>query len=256
MTISLVMATGLPALSILGGILIFVILVFLSRHQKGDDKELSLPLVLVINLAGNVDRWNSFCARYHASDFSHLAYSRLDAVDGQRVSWAKHVSADALEKLMVVQKTGLRQHHPDLTPGAVGCYLSHVKAWQQIADSGRSYGIVFEDDAAIPATAFQHLKNHMAHVPADWDIILLGYEGNGDRILSDVMRMHQFLRLHAYAITARAARTLCADIMPIRQQIDWELNDHMKRGALQVYGMYPSLVKVAWQGTDIQIPLA
>jgi glycosyl transferase family 25 len=213
-------------------------------------------MVLVINLAENVGRWNAFCDKYQSSDFARLAYSRLDAVDGKRINWAQHVSPEALEKLMVVQKTGLRQHHPDLTPGAVGCYLSHVKAWRRIAESGNAYGIVFEDDAAIPATAWRHFTTHKARVPSDWDIILLGYEGDGDRLRSDVLRMHHFLRLHAYAITARAARALCETIMPIRQQIDWELNDYMKQGTLQVYGVYPSLVKVAWQGTDIQTPLA
>ena len=251
----MVVAAGLPALGIIVcGMLMFAILATMTRQRRPDGED--IPLVLVINLADNVGRRNSFDAMYQASDFSRLAYSRMDAVDGKRINWAQHVSPEALEKLMVVQKTGLRQHHPDLTPGAVGCYLSHVKAWQHIAKSGRAYGIVFEDDAAIPATALQHFMTHKARVPADWDIILLGYEGSGDRLHADVMRMHQFLRLHAYAITARAAKTLCETIMPIRQQIDWELNHYMKQGTLQVYGLYPSLVKVAWQGTDIQTPLA
>jgi GR25 family glycosyltransferase involved in LPS biosynthesis len=36
-----------------------------------------------------------------------------------------------------------------LTPGEIGCFLSHRKAWQHVLDAGHDYALIVEDDAAI-----------------------------------------------------------------------------------------------------------
>ena len=214
-----------------------------------------VPEALVINLAANTDRLARFIQSYKASEFRDIPLRRIEAVDGRRVDWSRYLTAEALEQLMTVQKSGFRAGHPDLTPGAVGCYLSHMEAWRHIADSGLQYGVVFEDDASVPPGALPALYKALRGVPRGWDVVLLGYEGKGAPVSPGLLRMTKFLRLHAYAITGRTARSLLSTMLPIKQQVDWELSDRTEQG-LAVYGMDPSAIPVAWQGTDIQIPLA
>lgn len=209
------------------------------------------PLVFVINLPKNRVRLNMFETAYRASDMAHLPLTKLHAIDGSTVDWTRYLAPEALEKLLTVRKSGTRTDHPDLTPGAVGCYLSHLEAWNHIAASHAPYGIVFEDDASPPPDTLATLHRALQKVPKTWDLVLLGWEGEGEPVGPTTMKLNKFLRLHAYAISRSAATRLCASMLPIRRQLDWELNTL----GLDVYGVYPSKVKVRWQGTDVQVPL-
>lgn len=213
------------------------------------------PVSRVITLPRNADRLAGFLASYQASDLAGTEVRSLRAVDGQEVRCSDFLSPEALQRLEAMRRTGVRQAHPDLTPGGVGCYLSHMRAWQLIAESDAPYGFVFEDDAEIAPDTLARFTRAAAGLGSDWDIILLGYEGDGVPAQPGVMRMTRFLRLHAYAVSARAARRLRDSMLPIRQQVDWEMSERMERGELRVYGLRPAAVGVKYQGTDIQVPL-
>lgn len=218
---------------------------------------LSDPLSLVINLKQNAVRMSRFADAYMRGDLATVPLVRVDAVDGQSVDLGTYVGADALERLDKMRATGVRERHQDLTPGAVGCYLSHVKAWRIIADSGAAYGFVFEDDADLPPRVAAKFEEVRAQIPGDsWDIVLLGYDGTGSPVNSSVLKMTTFLRLHAYVVSADAARRLISGMMmPVQEQVDWAISRRVRDGALEVYGAHPAFVGVAWQGTDIQSPL-
>lgn len=238
----------------MGCVCALVALAFLlALHRRRRPALLWDPMVVVINLENNRQRLAAFMQRYMASDLASVRVHRVDAVDGREGDWSSYLSPEALEQLMSVQKTGFRTSHPDLTPGAVGCYLSHMQAWGHVAASGKPFGLVFEDDAAIPPDVLDHFTTAAPPSP-NWDIVLLGYEGDGQAAGPGLLKMSRFLRLHAYAITAEAASRLCASALPIRQQVDWEVSAHIAKG-LRVFGLSPSRVKVAWQGTNIQTPL-
>lgn len=249
------MATGVAGLGPLLLCIAFVAIIWFLLRRGKRAPPTDAPMVLVINLDKNEQRLQRFMENYEDGDFSQLALHRLPAIDGSDVDWSKFLSPEALEALLTVQKTGFRKTHPELTPGAVGCYLSHMQAWRTIADSGRPFGIVFEDDAAIPPDALLQLYTALKSAPPDWDIVLLGYAGYGQLVSPVLTELHSFLLLHAYAISAHAARVLADSMLPITRQVDWELSDRIKTRGLKVFGLNPSLVKQDWQGTDIQIPL-
>lgn len=234
---------------------LYAVLLMSKQRSPGPSHGTPEVLSIVINLPRNKDRLHRFLKAYHASDFTRVPIRRLVAIDGNDVDWSEYLDNEALEQLMTMQRTGYRKAHPDLTPGAVGCYLSHLQAWRRIAESGAPYGFVFEDDAKLPRTALRTFERALLGVPSEWDIILLGYMGKGEPVTPDVKRMDGFLCLHAYAISAAAAKRLWKNMMPIRQQVDWELNVRMRDEGLDVYGLSPILVYQDWQGTDIQAPL-
>lgn len=214
-----------------------------------------LQTAVVISLARTPHRFATFAAAYGASDLAGTRLARVEAVDGLATDLARHVEAGAMERLREMQRTGHRRGHPDLTPGAVGCYLSHLRAWRAVAASGAPYGLVFEDDARVPVRVRDALQRAVEGLPPDWDILLLGHEGEGERAGPGVLRMRRFLRLHAYAISARAASRLPDAMLPIRQQVDWELSSRIP-GGLRVFATDPQLVPVEWKGTTVQSPLA
>ena len=215
------------------------------------------PYVGVVNLDRNADRLGTFLQKYESSDFAAWPCGRVAAVDGKRADWERVVEPVALNKLMIVQKTGVREDHPDLTPGAVGCYLSHMMAWRRIVASGRPWGLVFEDDADVPAGARRALEAHMRTLPSDWDVFLLGYEAHGtpEAKAGGLLSIPRFCRLHAYAITARAAERLARTMLPMTQQVDWAMSDRIQVGDLKVYASPQQIVPFTWQGTEIQTPL-
>lgn len=212
-------------------------------------------LSIVINLPRNKARLQRFLTAYNNSDFAGVPIRRLVAVEGSELTWSDYLTDGALKQLTAMQRSGYRLAHPDLTPGAVGCYLSHMQAWRCIADAGVPYGFVFEDDAHMNPTAYRTFRKALRNMPPDWDIILLGYLGNGEQINADVKRMNAFMCLHAYAISASAADRLWKGMLPISQQVDWELSGRIKEEGLDVFGLTPSCVFQHWQGTDIQAPL-
>jgi GR25 family glycosyltransferase involved in LPS biosynthesis len=70
---------------------------------------------------------------------------------------------------------------PNYTPGALACGLSHQELWKRVAKSDRP-AIILEDDAVLRADTPFFLDTLLMTMPADWDIILLGY--NTDAMLT------------------------------------------------------------------------
>lgn len=225
------------------------------RRRAGLPESTGQPFALVISLAGCGDRLARFRARYAACDFSDVPLERLQAADGRALrddQLRALVRPDALARLDDTRRTGTRVAHRDLTPGAVGCYLSHLRAWQRVAGSDVPYAFVFEDDADLAPDALARFGRACAQAAGDWDVMLLGCDGEGVPAGPDVTRISRFLRLHAYAITPAAARRLRESALPMRQQVDWEVN----ASGLEVYAVYPSAAGVAWQGSTVQAPLS
>src|SRR4051812_32560371 len=53
--------------------------------------------------------------------------------------------------------------------GTLGCFLSHVKAWEAFLNSGEPYGIILEDDVELVALE----RLFALEIPEDADIIFL-----------------------------------------------------------------------------------
>ena len=251
-------APSLFSLTLLQVAMCFALLAFFlflhSRRRSGDPQAPTLSLV--INLAHRPERLASFVNSYKGSDLGGVPLRRVDAVDGRTIDWSRFLAPEALERLVTMKRNGYREGHPDLTPGAVGCYLSHVDAWREIASSGAPYGLVFEDDTILSTPVRPALKHAMQEAPSDWDIILLGYQGTGMMESNHLIRISQFLGLWAYAVSARAAERMCTRVFPIRQQLDWEITHLISSEKLKVYGVHPMTLKLKMWPTDIQSPLA
>lgn len=92
------------------------------------------PLALLINMDGAEARLAHFTQE---AERAGLSFERIAGVNGRAMSDSElqaHRDPGAI--------------YP-LAAGEIGCTLSHRRAWQRICDSGKSWGVIFEDDACL-----------------------------------------------------------------------------------------------------------
>ncbi|WP_174801802.1 glycosyltransferase family 25 protein [Martelella limonii] len=88
----------------------------------------------------NLDRDTARLARLEALFGDRgLAFTRVAAVDAKTMS-----AADIAGHCAYPEPVSIR-----LLPGEVACYLSHIKAWRMLIESGEPHAAIFEDDIDI-----------------------------------------------------------------------------------------------------------
>jgi GR25 family glycosyltransferase involved in LPS biosynthesis/2-polyprenyl-3-methyl-5-hydroxy-6-metoxy-1,4-benzoquinol methylase len=114
--------------------------------------------VHVVNLDASVERFNTFKKRnFHLKDVV-----RVSAVDGRTVDRAK------------LAEEGIIASDLKYSPGSIGCALSHIGLWKKAVAEQRVIN-VFEDDVVCAPTFGERAAEVVAQIPAEWDIILWGF---------------------------------------------------------------------------------
>lgn len=199
--------------------------------------------------------------------------------------YAFHLGADkkdldfaALERDGVLDQARARRVHRrgrEMSPGEVGCALSHRQLYEATVREGWERVLVFEDDIVPRADALAGLPAALAELPPSWDLCYLGFMnlatvtprdrakqvaytglaalglmkwsvGEVRRLLPRPYSPH--LRIaglhhgtHAYAFTRRGAERLLAAQTPVSVLADQLLIQLVLRGELEAYVALPSL---------------
>ena len=229
-----------------------------SASQYPPSSASSYPL-FIINLDRRPERLHETVQLLKAKGYDTNKMTRLRATDGA-AEW-ENIKTLVLPEALEPIYAGYRTDHKQLSRGAVGCYLSHLKLWSYlIKDAAASTYegiIVFEDDT-YPTLTRDELNKRLKHVPADWDIVLFGATYKGCRDINEyVCRINRFYGTHACLISKRAAQFLVPRALPIEQQIDSWLSDLSEKDEIKIYALRNS----AWDqntkvnSTDIQTPM-
>lgn len=201
-----------------------------------------------------------------ASDLQNVPLLRIEAVNGRDIDYDGLLTKQARAELADLKLTGKRTHHAQLSPGAVGCYLSHYGVWQAVANAKNvprdAPFLILEDDAAIPQNAhamFTHGWNTVqatrrVDAPRDaekpylvlWHVICL----SGCAVPSNnLFEPRSFWSTMAYSLTPDSASALLRlPLFPIDVQIDTQL--YLMRDRLRVFA-FPCL-RPTNSDTDIQ----
>jgi glycosyl transferase, family 25 len=177
--------------------------------------------VIVINLPDSARR------REHiAKHFLHHRvrnYEFIPAVDGAKLDLC------AMQRDGVVEFDDWKKRH--LTPGEVGCYLSHVRAWHTALHRSYSTVLICEDDVEFLPNAEDLICTQMRQVPADWDIIHFYsqfpvgcgrcMDGSRQIITANIWRgANEGAGAVCYALSARGAEFLDKSHLPIKYALD------------------------------------
>ena len=102
--------------------------------------------------------------------------SRQDAVDGASLDLDDLVREGILsqEGMVSAMQTDIRVEAIQLTRGAIGCALSHVHLWKQIAaDQRRGATLILEDDVYFASDFEYRLREAIALLPANFSLLYL-----------------------------------------------------------------------------------
>lgn len=178
----------------------------------------SVP-VYVINLARSKDRWDRL--RSNANALS-VDLRRVEAIEGKLLSPAELTNFD---------DAGFRRCHGKVAlPAEIGCYFSHIRALETIADAPEPFAVIVEDDVVL-SPAFNASVNQMTHI-LGWDVIkLVNHRLSAFRPFMQVNDEIAVGRsLHgpmgsaaAYLVSKQAARKLSNSIRTMRLPYDVEL---------------------------------
>ena len=215
--------------------------------------------VYLINLDRNKERLEFFIEQYMMSDLRTKQFNRLTAVDGKKIDIKEYISPRAFTEIKGIEKTGYRTKHYQLTRGAIGCYLSHLMAYEIIAKAQNEFGLIFEDDVKIDNAFFTKLNKILPTIPNDWDILLLGCHCiSCDRRLKGYYDTQRFFWLHSYIVKKESAGKMVTYLKNkmIEQQIDSELSEMVTEGIVRIYCLKEAICKQTGSfSTDIQMPL-
>ena len=174
---------------------------------------------LVINLARNTVRMEN-AARLLTTQ--GIPFSRLDAVNGF------DLPPEEVARVYDAEANRRRGRAP-LVGAEIGCYLSHIQAWRQIAAGDAPGGFIFEDDFdADPdlAEVLRLLSDDGGH---DWDMVkLFSFDADparlADRALGAAHRIIIPERvptcLIGYGVTRAAAAHLATRAIPFFRPVD------------------------------------
>jgi GR25 family glycosyltransferase involved in LPS biosynthesis len=212
--------------------------------------------VYVINLDRRPDRWEMTQKNLRQAGFIDI--ERVSAVDG------KLIDSNQLNRIVdpsVVNSLGkARKNHEDLgSVGAIGCYLSHYKVWNQIIESNKPAIIVEDDLICHPLLNEFSLSKNISPLK-NFDFALLAscirepHLLPSRRVPQGIYPYHgMFFLLHFYYITPVGARFFSYDALPIKYQVDSYMSFKIKENKDFRSGVHiPDMATQSNLSTDIQ----
>ena len=177
--------------------------------------------VLVINLDANQERLTS------------MTNQCLDlGIEFERVSAVLGLELSPVDKAKVYDLSANNdKYYKVLNDGEIGCYLSHMRCWEQIVAEDLDFALILEDDAVL-TTEMPKFIQAMTQIALDWDYIKLSH-GSKQKALGKSMELTEQLILAECAklpatttgqfVSNRGAHKLLATALPIARPIDIDI---------------------------------
>ena len=197
--------------------------------------------IWVINLRRSVER-RAFIR--NQLDGLGLAYELVEAVDG------RELSPEEMSRLYSPSQA-IALIGRELTPGEIGCSLSHLRLYQRQVDEGHEEVLILEDDVIIDAALLEILRRRDA-MPADREIVLchrlnsLQVSYWRSRPIDERYRCVRFAVVadgaRGYLLRRSGALKLLAGGYPVRMPAD-SLTGGQTRTGVRLYGLDPPCMR-------------
>jgi GR25 family glycosyltransferase involved in LPS biosynthesis len=239
-------------------VFIFFSILLLVIGNMFIDQRSKVPFekIYLINLHRRPDRLEAFMTTYKQSDMKRFPIIKLSAIDGSTLNMNTIPMTELAQlEMKQLETTGFRHKHYQLTKGAIGCYLSHLKIWEDIYLKGYENALIFEDDARPPPNFLHLMKTSYSNFPPDWDIILYGVRCHDCEHHKHYLKVKRFILLHTYMIRPKAIAKILSfkSLFPISQQLDAYLSEMSTE--LNIYASPTNYVNQSQSRTDIQAPI-
>ena len=188
--------------------------------------ESKLPIqVFVISLKRSIQRRKRVEEQLNKTN---IQWNFLDAVDG----YALPEMPPSYQKSKVKRLQGY-----ELTPGEVGCFLSHIKAWEMCVLNNATT-LVFEDDFLVGENLEAVIEDLLA-IADQWSLVRLSgiYETKHEILkqrsgYSLVKNLGEPCGTAAYMIQPAAAKILLNNAADIYEPVDHYLEHYLKHSLI------------------------
>lgn len=201
-----------------------------------------LSHVFYINLDDNLHRNKQIKNILLLYGFTNI--TRIPAVDTRKIDNIElvknFIEPNAYYTLIKNITIKRRKSHRELTKGAVGCYLSHLKIYNKIVEQNIPYAIIFEDDCKFVDSPDNFwIKMNSIQIPTDAHIFLFDAIIHEFNIYNcpyiNVCQVNFFFCTHFYLITLMGAKIALANLLPIECQIDSKLSMLAYANIINIY---------------------
>lgn len=191
-------------------------------------------------------------------DKYRLDYELVKAVDG------RILSKEELEKFCDMAE--VRRRPEKLTPGAIGCSLSHLAVYQKMSAENLDAALVLEDDVVVPPNLDEILELVRKQIRPNEVILLHYFQLLHSPVLSrhastplsercDLMYPFEIPRsAAAYVVTPGAARALSEARLPIKVEADDWMHFYETGAVSSIRCAYPPPIRTTFVETQIQPP--
>jgi len=175
----------------------------------------------------------------------------VDGVDGTRIDFTKLSESGRISPAGLTSVWNQRTVGGEfLTPGSVGCFLSHRKAWKIAARSQKPV-LVIEDDINFRDGFSEMFPLALSEIPRDFGLLYLAdlvnnkytraidWQSSGDY---SYKLTGEYWGTFAYVITPEAARTLYDEAFPMEHQVDSYIMSVTKLFDVPVYRTKKNIV--------------
>lgn len=207
----------------------------------------------LLNLDRRPNRLSKFAKVMRPSMQDNIC--RIKAVDGQTLGAKDFANGTRLHgrSTWPVQKA---EGWNDLKPGALGCFMSHTLAWDQIEKDGVDVGIVIEDDVYQYSKTFdEDVKKQVLNEEnlKHYNVLLMSHCAGA---MGENMGMHKggTACTGMMAVPRRSIPQMKKELFPVREAIDSQLNLKMqyKNNGFSIYVAEPKMADQDHSQTDIQ----
>jgi GR25 family glycosyltransferase involved in LPS biosynthesis len=218
---------------------IIVMCLYRGRVVEGfDASETSTmdPPVYVINLDKDAERYQEFMDFYDKSDFSKIPCKRFPAIYGKNVDSESYLAPHAKDEFKTVNTHGYRTKHHQLTPGGMGCFLSHSRLAKQFLEEHENddvpYMVVFEDDTVCKPETKQLLDEYISNAPSDWDLLSFQqWRLKGEDVNELYKKPSSFWGTGMYVLRKSGAQKLLDEVKDTK--IDGQIDAYLSRMSQQ-----------------------
>lgn len=188
--------------------------------------------------------------RHIQRHFASFRVRFIDAIDTRDEQWrlyTDHLTDEAIHIMERNLRAGKREQHHELTPGAIGCFLSHLKCYHTFLQEDESDNVllVLEDDSIPNPHFIPNLRLILKDLPDDADLILLSHLFNGIKeptphtALDLASRDSSFFLTNCYLITRNGILKILDHQKAHHDKFDCQIDAYLSRlvqqGIIKLY---------------------
>jgi GR25 family glycosyltransferase involved in LPS biosynthesis len=220
--------------------------------------------IIYINLDRRPDRNQNMIDLLTKHNLAHIS-QRFRAYDGKTLD-LENINRSLITKEGIKDAKENKNLYTVLTPGGIGCALSHYSIYKKIVDENINSCLILEDDIRFSDKFEEQIKileNILSKDKEEYDLFFLGFHNSSlnYKYSCKINRICMYSRIYGlfgYIVTNTGARKLL-NLYPITNQIDTEISNHSDE--IKILGLSydtsiifsdPSSIHTHY-GTDIQI---